>query len=56
MKQKENYAWCAGESKRWKGNIKEGSRDGKTGIVLPSLDLEHLDPIVYQDIDGRPTN
>ena len=38
-KQKENPAGCTGEGKRWKGNIREESREGKTGTVL-ELSLE----------------
>ena len=33
MKQKENPVGCTWEGKRLKGNIREGSREGKTGIV-----------------------
>ena len=29
-KQKINLVGCTGEGKRWKGNIREGSREGKT--------------------------
>ena len=38
-KQKENSVWCTGEGKRWKGNVREGSRENKTGTVL-GLSLE----------------
>ena len=38
-KQKKNPVGCIGEGKRWKGNIREGSREGKTGTVL-ELSLE----------------
>ena len=38
-KQKENSVGCTGEAKRLKGNIREGSREGKTGTVL-ELSLE----------------
>ena len=31
---KENPAWCTGEGKKWKGNLTEGWREGKTGTVL----------------------
>ena len=33
-RQKENPARCTEEGKRWKGNIREGSREGKAGTVL----------------------
>ena len=33
-KQKENLVGCNGEGKRWKGNIREGSGEGKTGTAL----------------------
>ena len=32
-KQKENPVGCTGEGKRWKGNIREGSRKGRMGTV-----------------------
>ena len=38
-KQKENPVGCTGEGKSWKGNIREGSREGKTGTIL-ELSLE----------------
>jgi len=33
-KPKENLVACTGEGKRWKGNIREGSRECKTRTVL----------------------
>ena len=33
-KQKENKVGCTGEGKRRKGNIREGSREGKTVNVM----------------------
>ena len=33
-KQKENLVWCTREGKRSKGNIREGSGEGKTGFVF----------------------
>ena len=38
-KQKKNSVGCTGEGKRWKGNIREGSREGNTRIFL-ELSLE----------------
>lgn len=38
-KQNGNPVGCTGESKRLKGNIREGSKEGKTGTVL-ELSLE----------------
>ena len=38
-KQKENPVGYIGKGKIWKGNVRNGSRDGKTGIVL-ELNLE----------------
>ena len=33
-KQKENPVGCTWEGKTWKGNIREGSREGKTWTVM----------------------
>ena len=38
-KQKENPVGCTGEGKRWKGNIREGSRESKTGTVLYEVEF-----------------
>ena len=39
----ENLVGCTGDGKRWKGNINDGPREGKTGTVL-ELSLEVSDP------------
>ena len=43
-KQEGNPVGCIGEGKRCKGNIREGSREGKTGTVL-ELSLEARWPL-----------
>ena len=47
--QKENPVWCTGDSKRWKGNIGEESREGKTGTVF-ELSLEEIFCIINNNI------
>ena len=47
-KQKENPVGCTGEGKGWKGNIRERSREDKTGTVL-ELSLEVRCPCKIPD-------
>ena len=52
QKQKENPVGCTGEGKRWRGNIKEGSREGKMGTFLevrwPSCEVGRKSKFDYE--------